>query len=86
MNKFVEESVRMSRFKHANVMGLIGICLDSGNTPLIVMPFMENGSLLYYLKRERNNLILSGGSDEDEVGELSVATVFILITLPFTKW
>ena len=58
----------MSRFKHAHVMGLIGVCLDAGSAPYIVMPYMANGSLLPYLKRERRNLVLDEGSDEDEVG------------------
>ena len=67
MDKFVEESMKMSRFKHAHVMGLIGVCLDAGPAPYIVMPYMANGSLLHYLKRERGNLILTENEDEDEV-------------------
>ena len=57
----------MSRFKHAHVMGLIGVCLDAGSAPYIVMPYMANGSLLHYLKSERKNHVLSEDSDEDEV-------------------
>ena len=67
MDKFVEESMKMSRFKHAHVMGLIGVCLDAGPAPYIVMPYMANGSLLHYLKRARVNLILTENEDEDEV-------------------
>ena len=67
INTFVEESLKMSRFKHAHVMGLIGVCLDSGAAPLIIMPHMANGSLLKYLKRERESLIVSEENDEDEV-------------------
>ena len=59
----------MSRFKHAHVMGLIGVCLDAGSAPYIVMPYMTNGSLLHYLKRERRNLVLTEDSDGDEVGQ-----------------
>ena len=51
---FVEESLKMSRFRHAHVMGLIGVCLDTDSAPFIIMPYMANGSLLKYLKnRER---------------------------------
>ena len=64
---FVEESLKMSRFKHAHVMGLIGVCLDVDTAPYIVMPYMANGSLLHHLKRERQNLMLSEDADEDEV-------------------
>ena len=67
MEKFVEESLIMSRFKHAHVMGLIGVCLDAGSAPYIVMPYMANGSLLHYLKRERKNLIFAEDTDRDEV-------------------
>ena len=58
----------MSRFKHAHVMGLIGVCLDAGSAPYIVMPYMANGSLLKYLKKERINIVLSEEREEDEVG------------------
>ena len=70
VNKFVEESLKMSRFKHAHVMGLIGVCLDAGPAPYIAMPYMANGSLLHYLKRERGNLILTENADEDEVANI----------------
>ena len=67
VDKFVEESLKMSRFKHAHVMGLIGVCLDAGPAPFIVMPYMANGSLLQYLRRERKNLVFVEGTDDDEV-------------------
>ena len=67
VNKFVEESLIMSRFKHSHVMGLIGVCLDAGPAPYIIMPYMANGSLLKYLKRERRNIVLPENADEDEV-------------------
>ena len=73
VNKFVEESLKMSRFKHAHVMGLIGVCLDAGSAPYIVMPYMANGSLLHYLKREREKLILTENADEDEVAKMYAA-------------
>ena len=57
----------MSRFKHSHVMGLTGVCLDTGSAPLIIMPYMVNGSLLKYLKRERTNIVLTDTNDEDEV-------------------
>ena len=68
VDQFVEESLKMSRFKHAHVMGLIGVCLDAGPAPYILMPYMANGSLLKYLKRERKNLVFTDDADEDEVG------------------
>ena len=67
VDKFVEESLKMSRFKHAHVMGLIGVCLDAGSAPYIVIPYMANGSLLEYLKTHRNKLVFTQDTDDDEV-------------------
>ena len=67
VDNFVKESLKMSRFKHLHVMGLIGVCLDAGPAPYIVMPYMANGSLLQYLKRERSNLVLTQTFEDDEV-------------------
>ena len=77
MDKFVEESLKMSRFKHAHVMGLIGVCLDAGSAPYIIMPYMANGSLMKYLKRERKNIVILDETDEDEVISYSVSISII---------
>ena len=55
----------MSEFDHPNVLTLKGVCLDGGPAPYIVMPFMFNGSLLAYLKKERDNLVLSPQQELD---------------------
>ena len=78
VDKFVEESLKMGRFTHVHVMGLIGVCLDSGSASLIIMPFMENGSLLNYLKREREYLIVSVETDEDEVCQFKLTAILLL--------
>ncbi len=57
----------MKSFDHPNVLSLIGVCVDAGPLPYIIMPFMTHGSLLLHLKKERENLILPEGSDEDKV-------------------
>ena len=54
-----EETLKMSQFDHINVLSLIGVCLDAGPAPLIIMPYMSNGSLLSYLKKERANMTLA---------------------------
>ena len=48
----------MLSFDHPNVMSLIGLCLDTG-APLIIMPFMANGSVLEYLKKHKKDLYLT---------------------------
>ena len=57
----------MKQFNHPNIMNLIGVCMDAGPAPYIVMPFMANGSLLSYLRKERSNLLLDETADEDLV-------------------
>jgi len=38
-------------------MSLTGVCLDGGGGPVVVMPFMGNGSVLHYLKKQRGKLV-----------------------------
>ena len=64
---FAEESLKMSRFKHPHVMGLIGVCLDAGPAPYIVMPYMANGCLLDYLRRERDTLVFQESIKDEQV-------------------
>ena len=57
----------MKDFDHYNVLSLIGVCFAVNNAPCIVMPYMSEGSLLSYLKRERPKLsIATNVSLEDE--------------------
>ena len=60
----------MSKFDHPNVLTLKGVCLDGGPAPYIIMPFMANGNLLTYLKNNRTNLVISSGSENDEVSTI----------------
>ena len=55
----------MEHFKHRHVMPLIGVCLDSGVG--VVMPFMANGSVLNYLKKEKETLLLCEDADIEQV-------------------
>ena len=56
----------MVKFDHPNVLNLIGVCLDGGPAPFIIMPFMANGSLLAYIKKNRQELVLSKDSSDNE--------------------
>jgi len=47
----------MKAFDHPNVLKLIGVCLDGGPAPYIIMPFMINGNLLSYLRENRESLV-----------------------------
>ena len=56
----------MISFKHPNVMSLIGVCFD-GEMPLIIMPYMSNGSVLEYVKQNKCELLFNRETNE-EVG------------------
>ena len=68
----LKECSRMSTFDHVNVLTLKGVCLDGGPAPYIIMPFMANGSLLAYLKKNRKSLVISS---EDANGDVSKANL-----------
>ena len=48
-------------------MSLVGVCLDAGAGPAIVMPYMANGSLLDYLRKERDSLLLDDDASPNKV-------------------
>ncbi|KAL5515776.1 hypothetical protein EMCRGX_G000993 [Ephydatia muelleri] len=57
IRNFFTESALMTQFHHQNILGLFGVCFDSPDgTPLMVLPFMVNGSLKSYLVKSRNPL------------------------------
>ncbi len=56
----MQESLKMRDFDHPNVLSLIGISI---NPPYIVLPYMANGSLLHYLRKERPNLTIANEAD-----------------------
>ena len=62
-----KEALKMTYFDHCNVLSLIGICIDGGPSPYIVMPLMSKGSLLSLLKKERHNLILADDFDDEDM-------------------
>ena len=67
--------MKMKDFDHPNILKLIGVSIDAGQSPYIVMPYMANGSLLSYLKKERPNLTIAVGSDEDMVSTVNIIPV-----------
>ena len=62
----LKECSRMSTFDHVHVLTLKGVCLDGGPAPYIIMPFMANGSLLAYLRKNRKSLVVSSDNDDDQ--------------------
>ena len=52
----------MLSFEHTNVMSLTGVCID-GEMPLLIMPFMSNGSVLDFVKHHRDELFCTDSSE-----------------------
>ena len=65
----------MMDLDHPNVLGLVGVCVDAGPAPYLVMPYMAQGSLLSYLKKHRPDLVFF---EEAEQNEDKVATLVIM--------
>ena len=61
----------MKNFSNLHVMSLKGVCLDGGPVPYIVLPYMANGSLASYLKKERKNLVMMKNSSTTDITDKS---------------
>ena len=79
----LRECVKMKSLNHLHVMTLKGVCLDGGPVPYIVLPYMANGSLLSYLKKERSNLIVSmaegDSSEKERQSQVSPISLYIYL-------
>ena len=56
----------MLSFTHPNVMSLIGVCFDE-EVPLIIMPYMSNGSVLGYVKQNKEELYFDSHDNREQV-------------------
>ena len=79
VESLAKEMLKMKDFKHPHVMSLTGVCLDAGAGVSVVMPFMANGSLLDYLKRERETLDLTADTETEKVWELHVTEILPVV-------
>ena len=64
---FLSETLKMDGLSHPNVINLIGVSISNTLSPILIMPFMENGNLLNYLKKEKSNLYLDYDMLEEKV-------------------
>ena len=76
ISELLDESLKMKTFSHPNILNLIGVCIDAGPAPYIVMPYMEMGSLLQYLKRERPHFTIAEGAELDLVSPIPIPFSF----------
>ena len=75
-NKLLEEVRTMLSLKHPNVISLIGVCLD-GEIPLLIMPLMSNGSVLEYVKLNKEDLYISDTEEAQKVSGYFLPSVSI---------
>jgi serine/threonine protein kinase len=54
---FLKEGLIMKEFVHCNVLKLRGICFGDDNLPIVLMPFMEKGDLLSFIRDKKNVLM-----------------------------
>ena len=76
-DKLISEIIKMKDFFHPNIMPLIGVCLDAGTGVSMVMPYMVNGSLLDYVKKERTDIGMDMGSGENKVYNVKTDSVVL---------
>lgn len=65
IDDMIQESKKMFHLDHPNVQKLLGVCIDGGATPFIVMPFMKNGSLISYLRKNKEKLFIRKSESND---------------------
>ena len=63
----MEEIVIMQQFNHPNVLRLLGVVVVGFSGPSIVMPFMANGNLSSYLRKNQETVMLPALADSASV-------------------
>ena len=57
LRELVAETAIMKNFDHPNVLQLLGVCVDinndDGSMLKVILPFMSNGDLRSFLKKNR---------------------------------
>ena len=67
LQDMISESLKMKELHHPNVVNLLGVCLDAGPSPYIVLPYMANGDLLSYLRQHKDKLLVTKDCEETKV-------------------
>ena len=57
----------MQQFNHHNVLRLLGVVIEGLQGPSIVMPFMANGNLSSYLRKNQESNVLPTSAEPESV-------------------
>ena len=77
LQMLAKEVSTMLSFEHTNVMSLIGVCID-GEMPLLIIPFMSNGSVLDFIKRRKVEFLLTSKATQQEVSSIIYNIVMLV--------
>ncbi|KAH9503781.1 hypothetical protein Btru_066613 [Bulinus truncatus] len=55
---FIQEALIMKNFQHSNVLELVGLTEKEPGVPYVILPYMDNGDLLTYVRNTSVNLSL----------------------------
>ena len=78
LKAFIEESALMCSFDHPHVLGMVGICLDTAQSPYLLLPYMANGDLRTFLRNKRDT---AKSSDTGYPEVLFYCTICLLLSL-----
>ena len=74
VKRLAEESQIMARFDHPNVMKLLGVsAIRRSKTLFVIMPFMAQGNLLSYLRKNRVGLTV----ESEEIVEMVIKSNYM---------
>ena len=66
VERLAKEVSTMLSFEHTNVMPLLGVCVEA-EIPLLIMPFMSNGSVLDFVRQNKEEMLCNNTATEPQV-------------------
>ena len=75
VEQLTKEVSTMLSLEHTNVMSLRGVCV-AVDSPLLIMPFMANGSVLEFVKHHKDSLLCI--SEESKVECITIIYCSVL--------